>query len=164
MRTTRLRPTLLFAAAVLTAGCGGPSQETNTAVDRSIPFRADGSLTFFQEDEAVVEIEIEVADTDSLRNRGLMQRTSLPEKTGMIFVFDQPGMQGFYMANTLISLDFFFVGADSVIVNTVKYASPLSLDTIASSGPSLWVVEVEAGFIDTYGLVAGDRVSWQRNP
>jgi hypothetical protein len=130
--------------------------------EETIPFRKDGELTLVQDGRDVITLDIEIADTDSSRNRGLMERPSLPEKSGMLFVFPQASMQGFYMANTLMSLDFFFIGEDSVVVNTVKYAPPLSLDTIPSTGPALWVLEVPAGFIDTHGLVAGDRVRWHR--
>ncbi len=154
----------LISASLFAAACGGSSHDERSRPSaRSVPFRVDGTLTFLQQDQPVVEIDIEIADSDSSRARGLMQRTSLPDKSGMIFVFDRPGLQSFYMANTLLSLDFFFVGEDSVIVNTFKYAQPLSLETISSTGPALWVVEVEAGFVDTYGLVVGDRISWRRN-
>lgn len=163
MRNTRSITTV--AICLLVAACGTPSPQPSAQPaddDTEIPFRKDGALTLIQEGEDVVTIDIEIADTDSSRARGLMQRSSLPDESGMLFVFDQPSLQGFYMANTLMSLDFFFIGADSVIVNTVKYAPPLSLETIASTGPVVWVLEVPAGFIDTYGLVAGDRVRWAR--
>ncbi len=139
-----------------------PADPAPATAEESIPFRKDGELTLIQEGRDVITLDIEIADTDSSRNRGLMERLSLPDKSGMLFVFEQSSLQGFYMANTPMSLDFFFIGEDSVIVNTVKYAPPLSLDTIASTGPVLWVLEVPAGFIDTHGLVAGDRVRWHR--
>ena len=111
----------------------------------------------------MIELAIEIADDDSSRGRGLMGRERLPQGSGMLFVFDQPEIQRFYMANTPMSLDFFFIGQDSVIVNTVKYAPPLSLESIVSTAPATLVLEVEAGFIDTYGIVPGDRVAWSRN-
>lgn len=139
-----------------------PEPANPDPAEELIPFRKDGELTLIQDGREVITLDIEIADTDSSRNRGLMERPSLPDNSGMLFVFPQASMQGFYMANTPMSLDFFFIGEDSVVVNTVKYAPPLSLDTIASTGPVIWVLEVPAGFIDTHGLVAGDRVSWRR--
>ncbi|MFT5144705.1 MAG: uncharacterized membrane protein (UPF0127 family) [Rhodothermales bacterium] len=169
MRSNAFFSAIVFLAAFV-AGCAPSAGEPDpgritgtTAAETGIPFRASGSLTLIQEGRDVVTLDIEIADTDSSRSRGLMQRESLPDKSGMLFVFEQSSMQGFYMANTLMSLDFFFIGADSVIVNTVKYAPPLSLETIPSTGPALWVLEVPAGFIDNYGLVAGDQVTWTRN-
>lgn len=158
--------TRILLLALILAACASPESAPESApepaTEAEIPFRKDGELTLMRGDEDVVTLDIEIADTDSSRNRGLMERTSLPDRSGMLFVFDEPGMQGFYMANTPMSLDFFFIGEDSVIVNTVKYAPPLSLETIASTGPVIWVLEVPAGFIDTWGLVAGDRVRWSR--
>jgi uncharacterized protein len=172
MNRTALSAVVVLVAVGLT-GCAPSTSDSNTSpptgasegeTDTDIPFRSDGTLTLIQEGRDVVTLDIEIAETDSSRNRGLMQRKSLPDKSGMLFVFEQSSMQGFYMANTLMSLDFFFIGADSVIANTVKYAPPLSLETIASTAPALWVLEVPAGFIDNYGLVAGDKVTWTRTP
>ena len=154
----------LLIAIVVAGGCASPSPEPPPRTqNQGVPFNRQGELTFEKEGEDVVTIAIEIADTDSLRGRGLMERTSLPDRSGMLFEFPFPDIQRFYMANTQMSLDFFFVGEDSVVVNTVKYAQPLSLDNIASTGPAKWVVEVEAGFIDTWGLVAGDRIRYRRD-
>ncbi|MFT4604377.1 MAG: uncharacterized membrane protein (UPF0127 family) [Rhodothermales bacterium] len=160
----RFWPTAAVCLLLLgaTAGCQTGSAPDSPPTEEAIPFRKDGELTLIQEGVEVITLDIEIAATDSSRGRGLMQRRSLPAESGMLFVFPEASLQGFYMANTSMSLDFFFIGADSVVVNTVKYAAPLSLDTIASTGPVLWVLEVPAGFIDTYGLVSGDRVSWGR--
>ncbi len=152
---------LLFLALLLPlAAC----QETpeDQPPDASIPFRADGTLTFVRGGEPITRIRIEIAESDSARTRGLMQRPSLPDSSGMLFVFPEEGPQSFWMANTPLSLDLFFASADSQIVHVAKYAAPYSPDPIASEAPAQYVVEVPAGFADTHGIVEGDRITWTR--
>ena len=91
-----------------------------------------------------------------------MQRASLPDSSGMLFLFPQTEQSGFWMANTPLSLDIIFVNADSQIVDIAKYTKPLSSKNIPSQAPYRYVVEVPAGFTDTHGLVEGNRISWTR--
>ncbi len=132
--------------------------------ERSIPFREDGRLAFVRDGDTLVVIAIEIAETDSARQRGLMERTHLPERSGMLFIFEQEEIQGFWMANTPLSLDIIFVNRDSQIVSIAKYTRPYSSETISSQYPARFVVEVPAGFTDTYGLLEGDRIRWRRHP
>ncbi|GIV60166.1 DUF192 domain-containing protein [Rhodocaloribacter litoris] len=144
------------------AACGDGSGSSPAPATPDIPFRKDGTLTFLRDGEPVVTIDIEIADTDSARTRGLMQRTGLPERSGMLFIFPQAEPQSFWMANTPLSLDILFVGPDSQIVSISKYTTPLSPENITSEGlPARFVIEVEAGFVDTYGIVETDRVRWE---
>ena len=157
---------LLLAALGLFVGtgCGGGETEPPPDSDEgtAIPFRRDGSLTFVRGGEEVVSIDIEIAETDSARQRGLMQRESLPEQSGMLFIFDREEPQGFWMGNTPLSLDLIFVDADSQIVDVDKYNRPYDPSTIASDAPAQFVVEVPAGFADTYGISETGRVRWRR--
>ena len=150
------------------AACAGETPEETTAPESvrpaegtSIPFRPDGSLSFLRGAEQIVEIAIEVAETDSARARGLMQRAGLPERSGMLFVFDREEEQNFWMANTPLSLDIYFVSADSQIVNIAKYTRPLSQENVSSIDPARYVIETAAGFADSHGIVEGDRVRWR---
>lgn len=131
---------------------------------KSIPFDKEGTLTFHPSTGLdSVTIAIEIADTDSARSRGLMQRASLPQKSGMLFIFDREEPRSFWMANTPLSLDIIFVNNDSSIVNIAKYTKPRSPKQIRSEGNARYVVEVPAGFTDRYGIVAGDRLSWHQS-
>lgn len=157
----------LFAgilALLLLGGCGGETpekpQDDENAV--SIPFRKDGTLTFWRDGSPVATIDIEIAESDSARARGLMQRESLPEQSGMLFLFNREEMQSFWMANTPLALDIMFVDADSQIVDIAKYTRPFSSSSIASGSPARYVVEVPAGFSDRYGIAESDKVTWRR--
>ena len=56
-------------------------------------------------------IDAQVAQTPEQRQAGLMQRKEMPQREGMIFVFDEPGQQCFWMKNTLLPLTAAFVAA-----------------------------------------------------
>ena len=162
----RLIAPLLFLA-LLATGCRDEPTERAAptaapAVD--IPFRSDGSLTFYREDgEDIVTIDVEIAQGDSATQRGLMQRASLPERSGMLFLMPRVERHGFWMANTPLSLDITFVAPDSTILNTAKYTTPYSTESVYAEGRSAFIVETQAGFTDRYGITAGDRVRWNRN-
>ncbi len=164
MRPMRYICLVLLAATL--AACGGDpaSRATQRADDAfpDIPFRDDGDLTFFQGDAEILTIDIEIAESDSERARGLMQRPSLPEKSGMLFLFEQEAMQTFYMANTPLALDLLFVDRDSMVIDIDKYNRPFTSTLIRSDAPAQYVIEVPAGFADIYGLLEGERVHWTR--
>jgi len=167
-----LMATIVFYPMFL-SGCetpdrqDGQSSASGSAVSEEsetfIPFRRDGSLQFQRDGESYQVIEIEIAATDSARTRGLMQRASMPKDSGMLFLFDREELQSFWMANTPLSLDLMFISADSIIVHVAKYAQPLSPDPVPSMDPARFVLEVEAGYSDTVGIVEGDRVSWKQD-
>ncbi|MEM1042363.1 MAG: DUF192 domain-containing protein [Bacteroidota bacterium] len=162
-----MRPLFLLAFTLLvTTGCQTeqPPPPPGDGDAETIPFRRDGSLTFSREDgEEIVTIDIEIAEGDSATARGLMDRTSLPEKSGMLFLMPRTQRHSFWMANTPLSLDITFVSPDSAVINTAKYTRPFSSENVSAEGLSRFVVETQAGFTDTWGITAGDRVRWTRD-
>lgn len=164
-----LRPAVyaLLSGVVLLGGiaCGrsGDSASTNTDTTETIPFEREGHLTFIQDGDSTVTIDIEIAETDSARERGMMQRDGFPnDRSGMLFPFDEEQPRSFWMSNTPVALDIIFVDADSQIVNIAKYTTPFSSEHYRSGEPAQFVVEVPAGFADSHGLLAGDRIRWRR--
>lgn len=127
-------------------------------------FRADGTLSFVRADSSIIRtIEIEIAEDDASRQRGLMYRRQMTLDQGMLFIFNEEDMRSFWMANTPIPLDIAFVDADAQIVNIVKRTKPLSQEHVNSTGPAQYVVEVRGGFSDRYGLDETASIRWQRN-
>ena len=152
-------PRLALAAVLLLTGCRDEAP-TPAEAPRGVPFDIDGTLSFVRGDRVLQTIDIEIADTDSARGRGLMERPQIPPDTGMLFVFDQPAPQSFYMASTPKSLDIQFYGPDSTLLNVAEDTTPFSFDTLPSDGPAQFVVEVPAGYSRRIGLVPGDKITW----
>ena len=163
----RLLPFLAacFLVCVALIGCSkSDSEEVITPVEKeSIPFREDGQLVFSRDGDILRTIAIEIAEDDSSRNRGLMQRESLPGNAGMLFIFPTESEQGFWMGNTQLALDFVWIKSDGRVHSMTKYIQPMRTETVPSNGAVQYVLEVEAGFLDSIGLIEGDLVEWTRN-
>jgi uncharacterized membrane protein (UPF0127 family) len=147
-------------------GCQSNSdsnRSSDSIEETNIPFRKDGTLTIARNGEVYATIAIEIAENDSTRTRGMMQRTSNPADSGMLFIFDYEEDRAFWMANTPLSLDLLFADADSTIVTIKKYMQPLSAQEVPSNGPARFVLEVIAGYSDTIGIIEGDKLSWARD-
>jgi hypothetical protein len=108
-------------------------------------------------------VEVEVADDDAKRQRGLMFRRELAEDRGMIFVFDDEAQHAFWMKDTLIPLDMIFIDTDGRVSGIVARAQPLSLEPL-QGGPSRYVLEVPGGWAARRGVKTGDRVRIERLP
>jgi uncharacterized protein len=102
-------------------------------------------------------IDAQVASTPDQRQIGLMFRKDMPQHEGMIFVFDQPGKQCFWMKNTLIPLSAAFIADDGTIVN-IEDMKPLVLDGHCSTQPVRYVLEMNKGWFAKKGLKAGSKL------
>lgn len=101
---------------------------------------------------------VEIADTDALRERGLMFRQTLAPNRGMLFEFDRPDVQSFWMKNTLIPLDIIYIGADGRIVSIARDAKPLDETPLYSTGPAVGVLEIDGGLAAKLDIEPGDKV------
>lgn len=107
-----------------------------------------------------IVINAEIADDDKERAIGLMNRTSLAENAGMIFIFDDEKHRSFWMKNTLMPLDMIFISANGAIVDitTMQPCKSLFCESYKSKQPAKYVLEVNAGFAEKHGVKVGDRV------
>jgi hypothetical protein len=103
-------------------------------------------------------IDIEVAETNEEKARGLMFRTRLGEREGMLFPHDKPQELSMWMRNTYISLDMVFIRADGSVHRIEARTEPLSERVIGSEGPVKAVLELVAGAAERLGLQPGDKV------
>ncbi len=128
-----------------------------------LSFKPEGLVTFFKADgQPVTRIAVEIAETDSARQRGLMERTGLPEKGGMLFLMDSLKIQSFWMYNTPLPLDIVFVDDSLRIVSIAARTQSFSQAPVVSEKPARYVVEVRSGFTERFGLAPGDRIAWRR--
>ena len=103
-------------------------------------------------------IQAQVASTPQERTVGLMFRKEMPVNEGMLFVFEQPSAQCFWMKNTLLPLTAAFLADDGTIVNLADM-QPHSLDSHCSARPVRYVLEMNKGWFEKRGLKAGARLS-----
>jgi uncharacterized membrane protein (UPF0127 family) len=135
-----------------------PSASSNAPM-----FKKQGELTFTnRNNKPIVSIDIEIAEDDSKREVGLMERSVMEERQGMLFVFEQEWMASFWMKNTILPLDMIFINKLGEIVTICKNTTPFSEQTYSATALTLFVLEVNAGFTDKYGINEGDRINWKR--
>jgi hypothetical protein len=103
-------------------------------------------------------IDAQVAQTPEQRAIGLMHRREMPVTEGMLFVFEQPAIQCFWMKNTLLPLTAAFVADDGRVVNLADM-KPQTLESHCSAEPVRFVVEMNQGWFAKRGLTAGSRLS-----
>ena len=102
-------------------------------------------------------IDAQVAATPEQRQTGLMFRKDMPQHEGMIFVFEQPAKQCFWMKNTLIPLSAAFLSDDGTIVN-IEDMKPLALEPHCSTQPVRYVLEMNKGWFAKKGIKAGSKL------
>jgi uncharacterized membrane protein (UPF0127 family) len=90
-------------------------------------------------------INAQVALTPEQRAIGLMHRPDMPTHEGMLFVFEQAGVQCFWMKNTLLPLTAAFVADDGTIVNLVDM-KPQTTESHCSQKPVRYVLEMKQGW------------------
>ena len=126
-------------------------------------FEKEGELTFNSSDSKyITSLEIEIAEDNIERSKGLMFRKNMLENQGMLFIFSRQEYQSFWMRNTAISLDIIFVNSNNEIVTIHKNTNTFSDKSYPSTKPAIFVVEVIAGFTDKYGINVGDKIVWRR--
>jgi uncharacterized membrane protein (UPF0127 family) len=104
------------------------------------------------------QLDIQVALTPEQHQIGLMHRSEMPQGEGMLFVFQNPGKQCFWMKNTLLPLTAAFVADDGTIVN-LEDMKPQTTDSHCSVKPVRYVLEMNQGWFAKKGLKAGSRLS-----
>lgn len=104
-------------------------------------------------------LEVQIADTEPRRVRGLMFQQPLPYDKGMFFVFDTPGDYSLWMLNMQFSLDMIWFDDNGNVVHIEKNVPPCktALETMAcpSYSPdkeSLYILEVTSGFVDKFKI------------
>lgn len=127
-------------------------------------FQKEGSLEFIRAEDASVikHIDIEIASDELEIRQGLMYRQSMKQDQGMLFLMPVEEPQSFWMLNTYLSLDIIFVNAAMEIIKIQANTTPQSLKSIPSQRPAKYVVEVLAGFCETYEIKEGDNIQYQR--
>ncbi|MBS1268709.1 MAG: hypothetical protein MAG458_01441 [Nitrosopumilus sp.] len=106
-----------------------------------------------------VPLEVQIADTEPRRVRGLMFQEQLPFDQGMIFVFDKPGLYSLWMLNMQFPLDMMWFDENGKIVHIEKNVppckTPLEITTcqsIVPDGQATYIIEVTSGFVEQHKI------------
>ncbi len=106
---------------------------------------------------------VEIADTPAKQRVGLMFRKNLPERTGMLFIFNKSEIQYFWMRDTYVPLDIIFIDEQKRIIN-FRTMPPLTDEKCKSDRPARYVLELEAGSVRRYAIEPGQPVSMDITP
>ncbi|MFW5443250.1 MAG: DUF192 domain-containing protein [Methylococcaceae bacterium] len=108
-----------------------------------------------------LSMDVEIARTKVQRALGLMHRTYLTAESGMLFVFEQNGIQRIWMKSTLIPLDILFVSTQGRIVSMIKNLQPCRrapCNIYGSIESAKYMLEVNAGIIDGKQIEIGQKL------
>lgn len=120
-------------------------------------------------------VALEIADTEAKRNRGLMFRESIPEREGMLFIFERPGFYPFWMQNCRTALDILWLDEAFRIVSMAESVPPCRLANCeppcasnacpsyapAEGTTARYVIEVAPGFAARHGVKVGQTIPVQ---
>jgi uncharacterized membrane protein (UPF0127 family) len=104
---------------------------------------------------------LELALTPEEQAQGLMFRENLPDRTGMIFVFDQAADHHFWMKNTMIPLDMIWMDASGKVIFVSANTPPCKADPCATYGPDAparQVLEIAGGMAAKEKIAIGSTL------
>lgn len=155
---------LVFGVLLYGGSCkeAPPKQTIETP---EISFSKEGQLTIYQSEtnSVLAQLDIEIAETEYETATGLMYRSGMEENEAMFFVFDYVGMHSFYMKNTEFDLDIIFIDDQLRVASFKDNARALDESGISSQAPIQYVLEVNAGLREKWGLAVGDSIAFSRN-
>lgn len=168
-KCARMLVLVLVLTALAATACGGNGEDTAATATVETATTATGAaeeetdtVTIETDDGDVeVEVEVEIADTADERQVGLMNRESLPDDAGMLFLFQEDMTSGFWMKNTLIPLSIAFADADGEIVRILDM-DPCEADPCPIYEPEAtyrMALEVNQGAFAEWGVSEGDRLT-----
>ena len=151
--TTRTQALVPIAIAAVIIGIVGILSIPSDSKLESVEFPR-GTIKI---DDTVIEVQ--VADTEPRRIRGLMFQEQLPYDQGMIFVFNESGVYSLWMLNMQFPLDMIWFDAEGAIVHIEKNIPPcktptqiMACQSIVPSGEAMYILEVTSGFIDKFNI------------
>ena len=155
---------LFFFSIVLSIAFISCKEKTTEqkSITKEVSFTKEGELTLMkaETDSIITTLDIEIADDEYQTQTGLMYRKSMADTQGMLFIFEDSRPRSFYMKNTEFGLDIIYINSDQKIVSIQKNAKPLDPTSLPSQGAAQYVLEVNDGLTDIWGLEQGDIVEW----
>lgn len=119
------------------------------------------SLSIVNDAGENLDFDIYLAHSPDQQQRGLMHVRKMPVTTGMLFVYERPGIRSMWMKNTYIPLDLLFIDANGKVSSIVHNATPLSLASRSSTEPVKYVLELNGGSAIRFGIGTSSRIIWE---
>ncbi|XMO85283.1 DUF192 domain-containing protein [Algibacter sp. AS12] len=159
-----LKPNIIAIFLFLGVSLLSCKEDKKVIKQTEISFTKEGELSIIKaSDSTAIKLDIEIADTDFDIQTGLMYRNSMANNQGMLFIFDDEKERFFYMKNTKIPLDLIYINANKAIVSVQKNAKPFDESSLPSNAPAKYVLEVNAGLVDVWGIAVGDQIIYEAN-
>lgn len=158
---TRAQVIIPIAAAAVIIGIVGMLSIPSDAKLEAVEF-PQGTIKI---DDVVLQVQI--ADTEPRRVRGLMFQETLPYDKGMFFVFEKPGNYSLWMLNMQFPLDMIWFDKDGKIIHIETDVPPCksALETVTCTGTSvssdaesLYILEVTAGFVEKFNITENSKL------
>ena len=136
---------LLFLVFFVSAGCASKSK---------LPVK---KLTILTSEGKAIHVKAEIASTFEERKNGFMFRQTIPDGTGMLFVFEEDQILDFWMKNTPHPLSIAYIDRNGKIRDIIDM-TPFSLADVTSSVEVLYALEVPQGWFHKVKVKAGDSL------
>ena len=127
-----------------------PSATVSQAVADALP-----AVTFSPQTGDPTSMFVEIADTPDKQEYGLMNRTSMPDDRGMIFMFSREVGIPFWMKDTLIDLSIAFIDPNGAIVD-IQEMQAMTLNNHVPAKPYQYAIEANAAWYSRHGIAVGD--------
>jgi uncharacterized membrane protein (UPF0127 family) len=176
MRATATATVAVMTILVALSGCkhaddgdrrtAPPADDTDTGDTDTAPAagtdtaRPPASVVIRPASGEPATVYVEVVRKRRDIRHGLMYRQHMPPDQGMLFLMGENVVHTFWMKNTLIPLDMIFIKSDKTIAGIVENTEPLTTERRSVDEPSLYVLEVNAGWTKKHGVSAGDPVEF----
>lgn len=157
-----MRRFVVLACLSLAACSPQPATEPGTVPE------LDGAFEFVQleivnDKGERLEFDVYLAKKFEQQRRGLMFVRNMPERTGMLFIYDRDDVHSMWMKNTYIPLDMIFARSDGTVSTVIHDTVPLTLNSNGSSEPVRYVLELNAGAARRFGIGTGSRLLWEQD-
>ncbi|MFW3147189.1 MAG: DUF192 domain-containing protein [Thermoplasmatota archaeon] len=152
---------LLILAPLIVAGCLDGGDENGESKEGL------AQVIFFTDDQQVLKVDCEIADTQEERAKGLMDREELPADMGMLFYYEVPRVVSFWMKNTSIPLDIIFVSPEFTVLNIAEAEPGIGIsdneqERYPSDGEVRYVIEINQGLAEKHNIIPGSTVTvWE---
>ena len=155
-----MRQILLLAVLGLAACSPQPATQKGTMPELDGVFEFT-VLDIINDNGERLTFDVYLAESFEQRRRGLMFVRDMPERTGMLFAYDQDDVHSMWMKNTYIPLDIVFALSDGSVSSVIHDAVPLTLTSRSSEVPVRYVLELNGGIARQLDIGSGSRLVWE---